>query len=272
MGRLKNTILGDVTGKVGNVVFRLKGKKAYAYASPQKVKVSQTKEAKEARSKFTPLSNFASFINSIPELKYFWSKAKIDASSAYHKITKLNYKLLLHNRPTINNIITPWIDNENIINPLRMCGLDKSGIWIQAKYEKGQFKPLDEEESISVLAIICFYNPRRRWEKYFVLDKLVLDNIEANFVEQFEFKIPFTETALSKYYSYRNSILYFAFLTRDIEGNPLRNSLNYTHEFAHEYSEEEKKSMDKIQGKRLRERIKAEYTGYMKKIASVWRK
>jgi hypothetical protein len=272
MGRLKNMILGNVTGKVGNVVFRMKGKKAYAYASPEKVKVSQTKGAKEARSKFTPLSKFASFINSIPELKYFWSIAKIDACSAYHKITKLNYKLLLHNRPTINNLITPWIEDESIINPLRMCGLDKSGIWIQAKYEKEQFKPLDEEESISALAIICFYNPRRRWEKYFVLDKLILDNIEANFVEPFEFKIPFTDSALSNYYSYRNSILYLSFLTRDIEGNPLRVSLNYTHEFVHEYSEEEKKQMDKIKGKRLRERIKAEYKGYMKKIASVWRK
>lgn len=272
MGRLKNMVLGNVTGKVGNVVFRVKGKKAYAYASPEKVKVSQTKGAKEARSKFTPLSNFASFINSIPELKYFWLKAKIDASSAYHKITKLNYKLLLHNRPTINNLISPWIENENIINPIRMCGLDKSGIWIQAKYEKGQFIPLDEEESISALAIICFYNPRRRWEKYFVLNKLLSDNIEANFVDPFVFKIPFIETTLSKYYSYRNSILYLTFLTRDIDGKPLRNSLNYSQEFVHEYSEEEKISMDKIQGKRLRERIKAEYKGYMKKIASVWRK
>jgi hypothetical protein len=272
MGRLKNMILGNVTGKVGNVVFRMKGKKAYAYASPQKVRVSQTKGAKEARSKFTPLSNFASFINSIPELKYFWSIAKIDACSAYHKITKENYNFFLHNRPTKNNLITPIFENSCGNNPVRMSCLDKSGIGIQAKYEPGWFMPLDEEESITALAIICFYNPRRRWEKYFVLDKLVLDNIEANFVDQFEFKIPFTETALSNYYSYRNSILYLTFLTRDIDGNPLRNSQNYTNEFVHEYSEEEKKQMDKIQGKRLRERIKAEYNGYMKRIASVWRK
>src|ERR1035437_4840504 len=71
MGRLKNTVLGNITGKVGDIVFRVRGKKSYLYASPKKVKVSQKQEAKEARSKFNPLSKFGSFINSIPELKYF---------------------------------------------------------------------------------------------------------------------------------------------------------------------------------------------------------
>ena len=268
MGRLKNMVLGNVTGKVGNVVFRVKGKKAYAYASPQKVKVSQTKGAKDARSKFTPLSNFASFINSIPELKYFWSKAKIEASSAYHKITKLNYKLLLHNRPTTENVIIPYGENLCGNNPVRMSCLDKSGIGIQAKYESGWFMPLEEEESISALAIICFYNPRRRWEKYFILDKLEKDKIEVEFVEPFEFKIPFTETALSNYYSYRNSILYLTFLTRDIEGNPIRFSLNYTHEFVHEFSKDEKKVSDRIMRDNFQNRIKDELKGYFNRIFS----
>ena len=84
MGSLKNTVLGNVTGKVGDFVFRVRGKKSYLYASPKKVKVSQKQEAKEARSKFNPLSQFSSFINSIPELKYFWKKADIAAGSAYH--------------------------------------------------------------------------------------------------------------------------------------------------------------------------------------------
>ena len=106
MGRLKNMVLGNVTGKVGNVVFRMKGKKSFMYAKPKQVKVSQKREAKEARSKFTPLSKFASFINSIPELKYFWGNSDVKASSTYHKISKANYSAFLYNRPTVNNIIT----------------------------------------------------------------------------------------------------------------------------------------------------------------------
>ena len=272
MGRLKNTILGDVTGKVGNIVFRVKGKKAYAYASPQKVKVSQTKEAKEARSKFTPLSKFASYINSIPELKYFWKISDIKASSTYHKISKYNYSFFLHNRPTNKNEITPGWENTSGRDPVRRTCLDRSGIGIEAKYEKGWFIPLDEEEFISALAIICFYSPIKRWGKYFILDKLEKDKIEVEFVNPFEFQIPFTDTALNNYYSYRNSILYLTFITRDINGNPIRFSQNYKQEFIHEYSEEEKKSIDKIQGNKLREKIKEEYKGYMKRIFSKWRK
>src|ERR1035437_11200489 len=88
MGRLKNTVLGNVTGKVGDIIFRVRGKKSYLYSKPKQVKVSQKQEAKEARSKFNPLSKFGSFINSIPELKYFWKKADIAAGWALHKILK----------------------------------------------------------------------------------------------------------------------------------------------------------------------------------------
>src|ERR1035437_5202006 len=103
MGRLKNMYLENITGKVEASVFRVRGKKSYLYASPEKLKVSQKQEAKNASSKFTPLSKFGSLINSIPELKYFWKKADIAAGSAYHKISKENYTAFLPTRPTVNN-------------------------------------------------------------------------------------------------------------------------------------------------------------------------
>ena len=31
MGSLKNTVLGNVTGKVGDIIFRVRGKKSYLY-------------------------------------------------------------------------------------------------------------------------------------------------------------------------------------------------------------------------------------------------
>jgi hypothetical protein len=55
MGRLTNEILGLVTGKVGNIIFRIKDNTSYTYAMPKKVRISQKPQSKRARSKFTPV-------------------------------------------------------------------------------------------------------------------------------------------------------------------------------------------------------------------------
>jgi hypothetical protein len=266
MGRLKNTILGDVTGKVGNIVFRVKGKKSFLYASPKKVKVSQKQEAKEARSKFTPLSKFASFINSIPELKYFWKKADIVASSAYHKISKENYAAFLPNMPTVNNIITPGFRGFCGGDPVTISNIDKSGIRIEAFLKLNEFIPLPEETSVIALAVICFYSPIKRWGEYFNLDKIIKDNAEIQIDELFEIRLPFTEELQNKYYSFRNSILYFTFITRDSNGQPIRFTMNHKSEFVNEFSKEERKASDKSKRSRKSKRIKETWKGYLKKI------
>ena len=265
-------MLGDVTGKVGNVVFRVKGKKSYAYASPQKVKVSQTPQAKKARSKFTPLSKFASFINSIPELKYFWANSDIKASSSYHKISKENYKALLFNRPTVKNRITTgnkgfWGDD-----PVTISSINESGIRIEAFLDMNRFMPLEEETEVTAIAVICFYNPIKRWAKYFILDKLIQDNIKIELDELFEIRLPFTEELLNKYYSFQNSILYFTFITKDKNGYPIRFTINHTCEFVHEFSKKERNASYKIQRSKKVKRIKDDLTGYLKKIFYIGKK
>jgi|ERR1035437_2092374 hypothetical protein len=266
MGRLKNTILGDVTGKVGNIVFRVKGKKSYIYASPKKVKVSQKQEAKEARSKFTPLSKFASFINSIAELKYFWTHSDIKASSTYHKISKENYSAFLYNRPTVNNRITTGYKGCMGGDPITLSNIDKSGIRIVAFLRMEEFIPLEEETEVTAMAVICFYNPIKRWSKYFILDTLIKDNIEIQIDELFEIRLPFTEELLNNYYSFHNSILYFTFITKDKNGQPIRFTTNHTCEFVNEFSKHERKASDKIQRNKKNKRMKDTWTGYLKKI------
>ncbi len=40
MGRLTNEILGLVTGKVGNIIFRIKDNTSYTYAMPKRIPIS----------------------------------------------------------------------------------------------------------------------------------------------------------------------------------------------------------------------------------------
>jgi hypothetical protein len=272
MGRLKNKVLGDITGKVGGIVFRVKHKKSYVYAIPKKVKISQTPEAKRARSKFVPLSNFASFINSIPELKYFWSHSDIKASSTYHKISKGNYRAFLYNRPTVDNMITTGFKGVWGGDPVTLSDIDKSGVRIEAFLDMKKSILLAEETEVTSIAVVCFYNPIKRWSKYFILDKLIKDNIEIQIDELFEIRLPFTEELLNNYYSFRNSILYFTLITKDKNGKPIRFTTNHTCEFVHEFTKDEKKASDKIQRSKKSKRMKDTWKGYFNKIFSRGRK
>src|SRR5664280_1919693 len=109
MGRFENIVLGEVGGKVGNIVGRCRKGKYFIYAMPTEVKISNSQEAKKSRDIMTPLAKFASTVNSIPELKYFWVNSKIEAFDAFHKIEKVNFPFLIPERPTLNNTIIPDI-------------------------------------------------------------------------------------------------------------------------------------------------------------------
>jgi hypothetical protein len=268
MGRLTNEILGLVSGKVGNIIFRIKDNTSYTYAMPKKVRISQRPQSKRARSKFTPLSNFASYINSIPELKFFWKNADIKAGSAYHKISKSNYSGFLFNRPTIQNNIVPNHSEYMLEFPFVEATIDQSGIKIKGFIENIRLNLLDEIGRISAIAVICFYNPIKRRAKYFILDKLVNENTEIKFDEPFEIRLPYTEKALNNYYLYKNSIFYITLLIKDAEGNPIRFMKNHNYEIVHEFSEEERKTQDKIYRNNLRKRIQEECSGYMKRLFS----
>src|ERR1035438_4962788 len=105
MGTFKNIVLGDLNGKLGNVVGRRRKGKYFIYAMPEEVKISNTPEAIKSRNIMIPVSKFASIVNSIPELKYFWVNSKIDAFDAFHKIEKVNFPFFIPKRPTLRNTI-----------------------------------------------------------------------------------------------------------------------------------------------------------------------
>src|ERR1035437_800560 len=115
MGSLKNQVLGDLDGKVGNIVGRRRKGKYFIYAMPEEVKISNTPEAIKSRNIMIPLAKFASIVNSIPELKYLWTNSKIEAFDAFHKIEKVNYPFFTYERPTLNNTIIPDIFADNRI-------------------------------------------------------------------------------------------------------------------------------------------------------------
>jgi len=238
MGSLKNQVLGDLDGKVGNIVGRRRKGKYFIYAMPKEVKISNTPEAIKSRNIMIPLAKFASIVNSIPELKYFWTNLKIDAFDAFHKIEKVNFHLLIPERPTLNNTIIPEVFIENKINE---ASISPKGIKLKILISKIEELRLDGAKELTGIGVICYFNPNGENLDYFQLSKIRTSPFEVKIDEQFEVDIAFNEKERSNYNSYLNSILYFTFVSKDSNGMPLRYFCNCRNEFTHEYAGEKER-------------------------------
>jgi hypothetical protein len=205
---------------------------------PEEVKISNTPEAKKSRDIMKPLAKFASIVNSIPELKYFWVNSKIEAFDAFHKIEKVNFPFLIPERPTLNNTIIPDIFADNKI---KESSISPKGIKLKIFISKIEETQLEGAKELTGIGVICYFNPNGENLDYFHLSKVRTSPVEVKIDEPFEVEIPFCREERSNFNSYLNSILYFTFVSKDGNGTPLRFYCNCRNEFAHENTSEKER-------------------------------
>ncbi|MFA7361963.1 MAG: hypothetical protein WC139_13105 [Candidatus Kapaibacterium sp.] len=115
MARVIDKHLGAVKGKVGDVIFRQKGRLNFVSPAPQKSRKVKTPIDKAEREKFTVLSRFASAINSSSTLFEIWDKydrnylhvSLSGIKTPYNKIISSNHKLVGKGFLSLDVMLTP---------------------------------------------------------------------------------------------------------------------------------------------------------------------
>ncbi len=107
MAEINKALLGEVSGKIGDLVFRKMNGKRFVSVRPKKYKPTKSIKLKKARSKFGTVVKFAVTTNSVPELKEVWKLSREKGSNSYHKIIKANSRLFNTETLTPYNKITP---------------------------------------------------------------------------------------------------------------------------------------------------------------------
>lgn len=107
MARIEKAILGFVSGRLGDVVFRKMNGKKFISVAPKKYKISQSAKANKGRANFAALIKLAKAVNSVPGLKEAWNTAKVEGTNSYHKIIRYNGKFVNSGKLTAANKITP---------------------------------------------------------------------------------------------------------------------------------------------------------------------
>ena len=140
MGQLKDPALGNLNGKVGNIVGRDFGYGHYVSVRPKRYEVKKKLNEVGTKQRFHNVIKLAKTIINFPELKIIWDNCKMPGKRGYTRIISANSKLLKDNLPTTENIITPKgreliintleVSNKGIRYTYNMAGLIKPRLYI----------------------------------------------------------------------------------------------------------------------------------------------
>lgn len=115
MAELTNSILGNLSGNLGDLIFKKYKNKVVVCSKPSKYKTSQSEIAKFSRNRFLSLSKFSSFLNKRMKIKSIWDKLNHQGSTAYKKILIYNSPFLADEFISANNCILPF-NCKNLLN------------------------------------------------------------------------------------------------------------------------------------------------------------
>lgn len=96
MATLKKTILGRLSGTVGDLVFRNKKGRNFVSSKPASFNAPSDEASLERRARFGLTIKFATSVGSIPELKEIWRTYKPSRYTTHNFIIKENYPLITH--------------------------------------------------------------------------------------------------------------------------------------------------------------------------------
>jgi hypothetical protein len=209
MAEIRNQILGKVSGKLGDIVFRKMNGKTVVSIRPRNYKPTKSEKARKTRSKFGLIVSFAKYINSIPYLKEVWLRANIPGSNSYQKIIKHNSKVGQESTLTIKNIITPKGF------PITVEGLSvkNNKISLTLNFHNIEVAPYE------VHLIIYFYEPVNENEKQNIFDSMIM-NIPSNSEKNlYHLEMELDNKQISLFEKYSKQILYIAVVTNAPDKN-----------------------------------------------------
>ncbi len=107
MAQIGSSVIGEIKGRIGDFIFRIRNGKQVAYSRPIKHRMSKSVKAKKARNNFASTIALAIAVNAVPKLKEIWKNAKVPGTNSYQRLIKNNAKLVSEGLLTISNKITP---------------------------------------------------------------------------------------------------------------------------------------------------------------------
>ena len=224
MARLKGSVLGELSGKLGNLTARIVNGKTIFAQRPTSFHVNMAPELVAIRNQFAVTVSLAKNLIALSGLYQVWTRVKTAGMSAFNYAVKMNFDSSAADKPTTANILTP---NDGF--PLNVTTAEVGADTVTAQIEALDtvMIPTEEERQFTPNIVICYYNPTNPEDAPYAIVPVkalpqLMDtvnpialNVALNIVQQ--------QTAAK----YQNSILYLALTTSDLDGKVIQYSATY---------------------------------------------
>ncbi len=224
MASLSGNVIGNLSGKLGNLSARTINGRTVLAARPSSYNASQEPQSLEVRQKFSVTASFSKFILSLATLDEIWKKVKETGISVFNTVFKNNFAFSSTDKPSLNNIITPGgfglpittaavvVDKINatlpVLNTLSVFGAD--------------------EVNVSANALVVFHDPANPDDAAFQIVSLFKDVANYNFAQTYDLQIDFNVLQEAVAAKYGKSILYLVVATKDTAGKVIQYSSTYS--------------------------------------------
>ncbi len=224
MAILNGNVIGNLSGKLGNLSARTVNGQTILAARPSSFNTNYDPAVLEVRQKFAVTAKFASAIIALSSLLSVWKKVKEVTNSVFNEVFHANFRFASVDKPTDQNILAP------VGFPLQITTAaveaDKITATIPILNESSVFTP--EEVILSANALVCYYDATSENDDPFKIISLSKEVSGYNFGATYNLQLDYNIIQENTAAKYQHSILYICVVTKNADGKIVQNSSTFT--------------------------------------------
>ena len=224
MAILNGNVIGNLSGKLGNLSARTVDGRTVLAARPSSFNASQEPAVLTVRQKFSVTAKFASAILALTSLVSIWKKVRNVTSSVFNEVFQSNFAYSSVEKPTEQNILAP--EGFPLQITTAAVEADKITASLPALNTASVFGA--DEVNLSANALVCFYDPANEADEPFKIISLSKEVAAYNFAQTYDLEIDLNATQKNTAAKYQHSILYVCVVTKTAEGKVVQNSSTFT--------------------------------------------
>ena len=203
MAEITKSVIGNISGTLGNMVFRNIGGKVIIYTRPHNQKISYTDKSVKNRGKFGMASLLSTNALWFPGIKEVWNSSNLGGRSAYTKIIKFNAKSVEADRLTIKNDIVP-LGKRLTVNSFSLTS-EK----FEIDFNTDNFQNITQPYNACLLIFLYdLKNPATGSNHYFIKDTLIINDGITSGNKNLQFIMSNTYSAEISLYN--KAVIFFA--------------------------------------------------------------
>ncbi len=220
MAILNGNVIGNLSGRLGNLSARTVDGKTIMAARPSSYNVNYSPAVLEVRQKFSVTVALAKSILTLAVLEAIWKSVKGSGISVFNTIFKSNFPYSAAGKPTENNIITPG----GFSLPVDTVAVDAAKVTasLLALDTETVFAP--EEVNLSANAIVCFTDPTNPDDESYQIISLNKEVAGFNFNQAYDLQLDFDAKQKIIAAKYTKNILLLSVATKSAEGKVIQYS------------------------------------------------